>query len=156
MRVGLTGASGYTGGHIMKALLSRGDSVKVLVREGSITHALQASGAEIVRGGLGDADAARRLANGCDALMHVAAAMKVPRQIVIESPAWGPTLAPYRRPFVLVENPAIHGRNLDYYRYDGAGIKGTPNELRRAMNTVTPEAVFEQIEVALSAQKHGH
>jgi ADP-heptose:LPS heptosyltransferase len=80
-----------------------------------------------------------------NALMHVAAAMKVPHQIVIESPAWGPTLAPYQRPYVLVENPAVHGRNLDYYRYDGKGIKGSATTLRQAMATVTPEAVVAAI-----------
>jgi ADP-heptose:LPS heptosyltransferase len=85
-----------------------------------------------------------------NALMHIAAAMKVPRQIVIESPAWGPTLAPYRRPYVLVENPAVHGRNLDYYRYDGRGIKGRPEELRRAMAAVTPEAVFKVVNETLT------
>jgi len=80
-----------------------------------------------------------------NALMHVAAAMKVPKQIVIESPAWGPTLAPYRRPFTLVENPVVHGRNLEFYRYDGAGIKGTANDLRRAMSAVSVDAVFATI-----------
>ena len=37
MKVALTGASGYTGGHVLKHLLARGDSVKALVREGSVT-----------------------------------------------------------------------------------------------------------------------
>jgi len=85
-----------------------------------------------------------------NALMHVAATMKVPKQLVIESPAWGPTLAPYRRPFVLMENPAVHGRNLEFYRYDGAGIKGTPEELRRAMAAVTPDAAFSAVVTALA------
>lgn len=73
MRVALTGASGYTGGHILRKLLARGDSVTALVREGSITPALQASGARIVTGALGSADDARRFVAGCDAVMHVAA-----------------------------------------------------------------------------------
>ncbi|MEO8360370.1 MAG: NAD-dependent epimerase/dehydratase family protein [Vicinamibacteria bacterium] len=73
MKVALTGASGYTGGHLLKRLLARGDSVKALVREGSVTPALKASGAEIVIGELGDADATRRLVEGCDAVLHVAA-----------------------------------------------------------------------------------
>lgn len=73
MKVALTGASGYTGGHILKRLLARGNAVKVLVREGSITPELRASGAEIVPGVLGDPEAARRLVAGCDAVMHVAA-----------------------------------------------------------------------------------
>lgn len=73
MKVALTGASGYTGGHILKRLRARGDSVKALVREGSITPELKASGADIVSGVLGSRDDAERLVQGCDALIHVAA-----------------------------------------------------------------------------------
>lgn len=73
MKVALTGASGYTGGHVLKQLLARGDSVKALVREGSVTPALSTSGAEIVKGVLGNAEDARRLVQGCDAVMHIAA-----------------------------------------------------------------------------------
>lgn len=73
MKVALTGASGYTGGHLLKRLIARGDSVKALVRANSVTPALEASGAELVIGELGDADAARRLVAGCDAVLHVAA-----------------------------------------------------------------------------------
>lgn len=73
MKVALTGASGYTGGRILKRLLSRGDTVRILVREGSITPELKASGAEVIPGVLGDAAAAQRLVLGCDAVMHVAA-----------------------------------------------------------------------------------
>ena len=73
MRVALTGASGYAGGHILKRLLARGDSVKALVREGSVTPSLTSSGAEIIRGVLGNADDAQRLVQGCDAVMHIAA-----------------------------------------------------------------------------------
>lgn len=73
MKVALTGASGYTGRHVLRRLLGRGDSLKALVRESAITPDLLSCGAEIVRGALGDADAARRLAEGCDALMHIAA-----------------------------------------------------------------------------------
>lgn len=73
MKVALTGASGYTGGHILKHLLARGDAVKALVREASVTRELRASGAEIVTGRLGNAEDAQRLVEGCDAVMHVAA-----------------------------------------------------------------------------------
>lgn len=73
MKVSLTGASGYTGGHILNRLLARGDTVKALVRESSVTPELEASGAEIVKGVLGNADDARRLVEGADAVMHVAA-----------------------------------------------------------------------------------
>jgi len=85
-----------------------------------------------------------------NALMHCAAAVKVPRQILIESPTFGPTLEPYRRPYQLVPNPAVHGRNLEYYRYDGRGIRGTPEELTRCMRSVTPDAVFAALSGVLS------
>ena len=73
MKIALTGASGYTGGHLLKRLRLRGDSVKALVRPESITPELRSSGAEIVSGVLGSADDAARLVDGCDAVMHVAA-----------------------------------------------------------------------------------
>lgn len=82
-------------------------------------------------------------------MMHLAAAMKVPRQIVIESPTYGPTLAPYGRPFTLVPNPMTHGRNLDFYRYDGGDIRGTPETLKQCMESVTVQAVFDAVSLAL-------
>jgi nucleoside-diphosphate-sugar epimerase len=73
MKVALTGASGYTGGHILARLLARGDAVKALVRGGSVTAALTSSRVEIVRGVLGNAGDAQRLMEGCEAVVHVAA-----------------------------------------------------------------------------------
>jgi ADP-heptose:LPS heptosyltransferase len=87
-----------------------------------------------------------------NALMHLAVTMKVPRQIIIESPTFGPTLAPYR-PFTLVENPAVHGRNLDYYRYDGQGIRGSREELIQCMKAVTVDAVCQKLIEAMDAPR---
>lgn len=70
------------------------------------------------------------------ALMHIAAAMKVPNQIVIEAPTLNVTNWPYGNEFTLVKNPVVNGRNLDYYRYDGGDIKGTRDELIAAMESV--------------------
>ena len=77
-----------------------------------------------------------------NAMMHFAATMKVPKQVLIESMAFGPTLEPYGRPYRLVKNPAVHGRNLEYYRYDGKGIRGTEVKLREIMEAVKVEEVF--------------
>jgi ADP-heptose:LPS heptosyltransferase len=85
-----------------------------------------------------------------NSMMHFAAAMKVPKQVLIESMAFGPTLEPYGRPYRLVENPAVHGRNLDYYRYDGKGIRGTEQELRQIMEAVKVGAVFAAITEVLN------
>jgi len=75
------------------------------------------------------------------ALMHLAAAMKVPKLAVIETPTWNKPIEPYSHPFTLIPNPAVAGRNLDYYRYDGRGIRGSPAELLRCMTSVTVESV---------------
>lgn len=77
-----------------------------------------------------------------NSMMHFAAAMKVPKQVLIESMAFGPTLEPYGRPYQLVKNPVVHGRNLDYYRYDGKGIRGSEEELRKIMEAVKVDDVF--------------
>ena len=82
--------------------------------------------------------------------MHIAAAMKVPRQFVIETPTWNKPIQPHQHPFTLIPNPAVAGKNLEYYRYDGRGIRGTAEELRRCMNSVTVEAVFEALTGALN------
>ena len=79
------------------------------------------------------------------ALMHIAAAMKVPNQIVIEAPTLNVTNWPYGNQFTLVKNPVVNGRNLDYYRYDGGYIKGTREELIAAMESVKVAGVFATI-----------
>jgi len=79
------------------------------------------------------------------ALMHVAAALRVPNQIVIEAPTLNATNRPYGNDFTLVKNPTVNGRNLDYYRYDGGDIRGTREELIAAMESVTVAAVFAAV-----------
>jgi nucleoside-diphosphate-sugar epimerase len=73
MKVALTGATGYTGGHLLQALRARGDEVTALVRPGAASEPLRASGAKIVPGDLSDLPALRALVEGADAVMHVAA-----------------------------------------------------------------------------------
>jgi ADP-heptose:LPS heptosyltransferase len=83
------------------------------------------------------------------ALMHLAAAMQVPEQIVIEAPTLNKTNLPYGNKFTLVPNPAVAGRHLEFYRYDGAGIKGTREELIRCMASVSVESVFAAVQSRL-------
>jgi heptosyltransferase III len=82
-------------------------------------------------------------------LMHIAAAMKVPRQLVIETPTFNKTIEPHGRPYTLIENPAVKGDHLEYYRYDGRGIQGTSEELRQCMLAVKVESVLEGVTSAL-------
>lgn len=77
--------------------------------------------------------------------MHLAAAMGVKKQIVIETPTWNKPIEPYGNPFTLVKNSAVAGRNLEFYRYDGEPIKGTPEELARIMASVKVEDVLKAV-----------
>jgi len=95
---------------------------------------------------------AARLIKQCDTflsvdtvMMHLAAAVKVRRQIVIETPTWNPPIEPYANPFILVKNPVVNGRGLEYYRYDGGNIKGTRAELVACMASVTVESVLAAV-----------
>lgn len=89
------------------------------------------------------------------ALMHLAAAVKTPHQIVIEAPTFNKTNEPYGNSFELVRNPAIGGRNLDYYKYDGRGIQGTREELLRCMASISVGSVLETLARALEGTDAG-
>jgi ADP-heptose:LPS heptosyltransferase len=90
-----------------------------------------------------------------NAFMHLAAAVKVPEQIVIESPTFNKTIEPYHRPFRLVPNPMVAGRSLDYYRYDGRDIQGGTEHLLACMRSITPAAVLDVVQQAIAARKAG-
>ena len=73
MRVLVTGATGFTGGHLARALASGGRQVRALVRDASRAADLAASGIELAAGDLRDTAAVRRAAAGVDIVYHIAA-----------------------------------------------------------------------------------
>ena len=79
------------------------------------------------------------------ALMHLAAAMKVPNQVVIEAPTLNPTNLPRQDRYRVVRNPMINGRNLEYYRYDGGPIRGGRRHLLECMASIPPEEVYRAV-----------
>jgi len=83
------------------------------------------------------------------ALMHLAAAMRVPNQVVVEAPTLNPTNEPWQTNYRIIRNPVVNGRNLDYYRYDGKPIKGTEEELLRCMASITVDEVHAAVREAL-------
>jgi ADP-heptose:LPS heptosyltransferase len=83
------------------------------------------------------------------ALMHLAAAMKVPNQIVIEAPTLNPTNVPWGNPFTVIRNRAVGGRNLEYYRYDGNPIRGSAEELVALMSSIRVDEVLAAVTNAL-------
>jgi len=68
----VTGASGFIGGHLVEALVRRGDRVRCLVRPSSRTELLQAMDVELLRGELSDPQGLRRAIAGTDVVYHVA------------------------------------------------------------------------------------
>lgn len=80
--------------------------------------------------------------------MHLATAMRVPRQFVIETPTLNPPVSPRRTDWIRIPNPAVGDRHLEYYRYDGRAIAGTPEQLTTIMRSVTVENVLMALEKA--------
>ena len=77
MRVFLTGATGFIGGHVADLLLARGDEVVALARSPEKARRLEAAGATVIVGDLADTAAIARGVDGADAVMHVAADYRV-------------------------------------------------------------------------------
>ena len=76
MQIALTGATGFVGAHTASAILVRGHGLRLLVRDAGRLPADIAARATVVEGGLDDANALKRLADGVDAVIHVAGAIK--------------------------------------------------------------------------------
>jgi dihydroflavonol-4-reductase len=73
LRVLVTGATGFTGGHLARALAARGYTVRALVRDIAIAQPLRAAGIELATGDLRNADAVSAATRGVDVVYHIAA-----------------------------------------------------------------------------------
>jgi dihydroflavonol-4-reductase len=73
VRALVTGASGFVGAAVARALLRAGWEVRALVRPASDRHNLADLDAVLVEGDLGDPASLERALTGCRALFHVAA-----------------------------------------------------------------------------------
>lgn len=75
MKVLVTGGAGFLGGHVAKALLDKGHEVVLMVRGG--TRPGLPEEASIVDGDVRDSEAFARAAEGCGAIIHSAAMVKI-------------------------------------------------------------------------------
>jgi dihydroflavonol-4-reductase len=69
----VTGANGFLGSAVVRALLANGSAVRALVRSGSDRRNLDGLDVEVAAGDLEDRESLRRAAAGCDTVFHVAA-----------------------------------------------------------------------------------
>jgi dihydroflavonol-4-reductase len=69
----VTGANGFVGCHVVRALIARGDQVRAMVRENADLSALAGLDVETVRGDLRYFDSVERAVRGCNEVYHVAA-----------------------------------------------------------------------------------
>jgi nucleoside-diphosphate-sugar epimerase len=72
----VTGATGFTGGHLCRHLLAGGYRVRALVRPGRDVKTLCQQGIEIAEGSLDDSAALARAVDGVDVVYHIAAAFR--------------------------------------------------------------------------------
>lgn len=72
----VTGATGFTGGHLALRLRRLGHSVRALVRPGASAGHLAAAGVELIEGDLRQAADVKRAARGVDRIYHIAAVFR--------------------------------------------------------------------------------
>jgi dihydroflavonol-4-reductase len=73
VRVFITGATGFVGGHVARQYAAEGASLRLLTRQTSRLDSLTGIDAEMVKGDLREPEKLRSALSGCDALVHVAA-----------------------------------------------------------------------------------
>jgi nucleoside-diphosphate-sugar epimerase len=73
-RVLITGAAGFIGSRLARALRAEGTAVRGLVRPEHDVRALEAAGVEVVAADAGDVEALAAAASGCQVIYHLAAA----------------------------------------------------------------------------------
>jgi dihydroflavonol-4-reductase len=73
MKALVTGATGFVGAAVARALLKNQWQVRVLARKGSDRRNLKELAVDVVEGDLTDASSLQRASQGCEALFHVAA-----------------------------------------------------------------------------------
>jgi len=73
MKVFVTGATGFVGSHVARALSQQGADLRLLVRRTSPTDLIEGLGADLVTGDLRKPESLRPAMQGCELVFHVAA-----------------------------------------------------------------------------------
>jgi nucleoside-diphosphate-sugar epimerase len=112
MRVFLTGATGFIGGGVARALRDRGDEVRALVRDRERARDLESIGVELASGDVSRREGIADALAGCDAAIHAAAIYEV----------------------------GI--KRSEHAQMYATNVEGTENVLRAALEAGTPRVVY--------------
>lgn len=114
MKVLVTGATGFLGGHIVEELRSAGHEVRALVRRTSRMERLGELGVETVMGELKDEESLKRAVEGVEGVVHAASTMAGPAEEYVAATVEG-TLALLNaaagagvRRFIYVSSIGVH------------------------------------------------
>jgi nucleoside-diphosphate-sugar epimerase len=72
----VTGATGFTGQHLVRRLVSRGDAVRIIARTPERAQALFGAGVDVVAGDVADPAVVAQAVRGCGVIYHLAAAYR--------------------------------------------------------------------------------
>ena len=119
MKVLVTGGTGFTGSHLVKRLLAKGDEVRVIDNQkGLFYDELENLGAKIELGSITDKELVDRVVAGCEVVHHLAAAFRklnVPDKVYWDVNVEGTrnlAKAAYRhqvKKFVYCSTQGVHG-----------------------------------------------
>jgi len=77
MKAFVTGATGFLGSHVARALTDQGAELRLLVRSSSRKENIAELSAEVATGDLCDPDSLRKAMSGCEFVFHVAADYRI-------------------------------------------------------------------------------
>ncbi|HRN49991.1 MAG TPA: NAD-dependent epimerase/dehydratase family protein [Anaerolineales bacterium] len=133
-KVLVTGGAGFIGSHLVKALLQRGDSVRVLDDFSSSTRNHVPAEAELIEGKIQDPAAAAKAVAGVEFVFHQAAFISVPESIENPAACWSSNVdgtlailaAAHKaacRGVVLASSAAVYGDSQALPLAEDAGAK---------------------------------
>lgn len=160
----ITGATGFLGRHLVKALSDAGWTVRVLARRDVLTPQWRDLEPQVVIGDLADAAALDRLCAGADMVIHAAGLIKARRRAayhaVNRDGAQRVALAAKAAgaPMILISSLAAREPQLsDYAASKRAGEEAARAVLGEALSVVRPPAIYgpgdrETLQIFAAAQ----
>jgi nucleoside-diphosphate-sugar epimerase len=138
MAVLVTGVTGLLGSHVVELLLSRGETVRALVRPDDPSPAvgrLMAAGVDVCFGDLGDQESLQAAVSGVERVLHCAARTGPwgPRREYEIANVWGLetlldlSLAAGVQRFVHVSSITVHGNDVGGEADESAPLRVEPN-----------------------------